>query len=177
MSLKDLRIDSLRSLFGIVSQETILFNDTIRNNIAFGLSGVREEDIVRAAKMANAHDFIISTHDGYDSVIGDRGSKLSGGEKQRISIARAILRNPQVLLLDEATSNLDTLSEQLVQNALEALMKDRTAIIVAHRLSTIIHADRIIVLEKGEIAEIGKHEELISRKGKYYELSRMQSFV
>jgi len=177
MSLKDLRIDSLRSLFGIVSQETILFNDTIRNNIAFGLSGVSEEDIVRAAKMANAHDFIISTHDGYDSVIGDRGSKLSGGEKQRISIARAILRNPQVLLLDEATSNLDTLSEQLVQNALEALMKDRTAIIVAHRLSTIIHADRIIVLEKGEIAEIGKHEELISRKGKYYELSRMQSFV
>jgi len=175
--IRDIQIEDLRGLFGIVSQETILFNDTIRNNIAFGMTEISDEDVVRSAKMANAHDFIMGTPDGYQTVIGDRGSRLSGGEKQRLSIARAILKNPPVLLLDEATSNLDTVSEQLVQEALDTLMKDRTAIIVAHRLSTIIHADRIIVLDKGEIAEQGKHEQLLSQKGKYYELCKMQSFA
>jgi ATP-binding cassette, subfamily B, bacterial MsbA len=174
--LRKLHIEDLRALFGIVSQETILFNDSIKNNIAFGLSSITEEDVVKAAKMANAHEFIMNTHEGYDTVIGDRGSKLSGGEKQRISIARAILRNPSVLLLDEATSNLDTLSEHLVQDALDTLMKDRTAIIVAHRLSTIVHADRILVLEKGRIVEEGNHKQLIEKKGKYYALSQMQTF-
>jgi ATP-binding cassette, subfamily B, bacterial MsbA len=169
-------IEDLRSIFGIVSQETILFNDTIRNNIAFGLSNVNDEQVIHAAKLANAHEFIMNTPDGYNTFIGDRGSKLSGGEKQRISIARAVLRNPDVLLLDEATSNLDTLSETLVQKALDLLMKDRTAIIVAHRLSTVVHADRILVLDKGKIAETGTHRELMQRKGKYYELSKMQAF-
>jgi len=174
--VKKLHIEDLRALFGIVSQETILFNDSIKNNIAFGLSSITEDDVVNAAKMANAHEFIMNTHEGYDTVIGDRGSKLSGGEKQRISIARAILRNPSILLLDEATSNLDTLSEHLVQDALDSLMKDRTAIIVAHRLSTIVHADRILVLEKGRIVEEGNHKELVEKKGKYYALSQMQTF-
>lgn len=175
--ISEIHIEDLRSIFGIVSQETILFNDSIRNNIAFGLTGASEEQVIAAAKMANAHDFIMNTPNGYNTLIGDRGSKLSGGEKQRISIARAVLRNPSVLLLDEATSNLDTVSENLVQHALDTLMKDRTAIIVAHRLSTIIHADRILVLDKGGIAEQGNHEELMNKKGKYFELSKMQSFV
>ncbi len=174
--LKKLHIEDLRGLYGIVSQETILFNDTVRNNIAFGLSGVSDESIEIAAKMANAHDFIMKTPMGYDTIIGDRGMKLSGGEKQRLSIARAILRNPPIMLLDEATSNLDTLSEHLVQEALDGLTKDRTAIIVAHRLSTIIHADRIIVLDNGLLVEEGPHACLLEQKGKYYQLYKMQAF-
>ncbi len=175
--IKEIHIEDLRGLFGIVSQETILFNDTIKNNIAFGLHGVSDEDVIEAAKMANAHDFIINTPQQYETFIGDRGSKLSGGEKQRISIARAILRNPAVLLLDEATSNLDTLSEHLVQEALDKLMKDRTAVVVAHRLSTIMHADRIIVMQNGEIIEEGTHQQLLNLQGKYHELCKMQSFT
>jgi ATP-binding cassette, subfamily B, bacterial MsbA len=174
--LKQLNIEDLRRLFGIVSQETILFNDTIKNNIAFGLTDVSDHAIETAAKMANAHGFIMKTQEGYQTVIGDRGTKLSGGEKQRLSIARAILRNPPIMLLDEATSNLDTVSEHSVQEALDGLTKDRTAIIVAHRLSTIIHADRIIVLDNGSVVEEGSHSELLEKKGKYFQLYKMQSF-
>jgi subfamily B ATP-binding cassette protein MsbA len=161
---------------GIVSQESILFNDTIFNNIAFGLTGISEEEVIAAAKIANAHEFIMETENGYQTNIGDRGGQLSGGQRQRISIARAVLANPPILILDEATSSLDTESEKLVQNALANVMKDRTSIVIAHRLATIQHADEIIVLKKGEIIERGTHAELIKIEGAYKRLQDMQSF-
>lgn len=175
-NLKDLKIDKLRGLMGIVSQESILFNDSIFNNIAFGLEGVSEEDVIAAAKVANAHEFISNTEDGYNTNIGDRGVKLSGGQRQRLSIARAVLANPPILILDEATSSLDTESEKLVQEALANIMKDRTSLVIAHRLSTIQHADEIIVLMKGEIVERGNHEELVKKEGVYKRLQDLQSF-
>jgi subfamily B ATP-binding cassette protein MsbA len=161
---------------GIVSQESILFNDTIFNNIAFGKENVSEEDVVAAAKVANAHEFIMQTEKGYQTNIGDRGAKLSGGQRQRISIARAVLANPPILILDEATSALDTESEKLVQNALFNVMKDRTTVVIAHRLSTIQHADEILVMIKGKIVERGAHHDLLEKKGAYWRLYEMQSF-
>jgi len=175
-NIKNLKIEGLRKLMGIVSQESILFNDTILNNIAFGLENISKEEVIAAAKVANAHEFILNTDDGYETNIGDRGVKLSGGQRQRISIARAVLANPPILILDEATSSLDTESEKLVQEALFNIMKDRTSIVIAHRLSTIQHADEIIVLKKGEIVERGTHKELIALDGVYKRLQNLQSF-
>ncbi len=174
--VRDLKIDDLRGLMGIVSQESILFNDTIFNNIAFGKEGVSEERVIAAAKVANAHDFIMQTEKGYQTNIGDRGAKLSGGQRQRISIARAVLANPPILILDEATSSLDTESEKLVQNALYNIMKDRTSVVIAHRLTTIQHANEIVVIKKGKIMERGSHSELLAQKGVYWKLFEMQSF-
>ena len=174
VNLKEASLIDLRSHIGMVTQESILFNDTVRNNIAFGLTTAKDEDIIEAAKIANAHDFIMALDNGYDTNIGERGNKLSGGQKQRLSIARAVLRNPSILILDEATSALDTESEKLVQDALEKLMKNRTSLVIAHRLSTVRNADLIIVLQKGEIAEQGTHDELIAKKGMYYSLCNMQ---
>ena len=176
ISLKDLSINTIRGFMGIVSQEPILFNDSIHNNIAFGIENASREDVIKAAKIANAHEFISAMSDGYDSNVGDRGSKLSGGQKQRISIARAILKNPPILILDEATSALDTESERVVQDALNSLMKNRTSIIIAHRLSTIVHADEIVVLQQGEIIERGNHQELLTQNGTYKRLYDLQSF-
>jgi len=173
--IKDYNISDVRSQFGIVSQEAILFNDSIYNNICFGWEA-SEEQVIEAAKIANAHEFILETENGYDTIIGDRGTRLSGGQKQRISIARAILRNPPILLFDEATSSLDTESEMLVQDALNKLLKGRTSIIIAHRLSTIQNADEIVVLKEGKIEEQGTHKELISKNGLYKKLIDMQSF-
>lgn len=175
VNIKDVRISDLRSLIGNVNQEAILFNDTFFNNIAFGVENATMEQVIGAAKIANAHDFIMEKEDGYHTNIGDRGSKLSGGQRQRISIARAILKNPPILILDEATSALDTESERLVQEALERLMKTRTTIAIAHRLSTIKNADEICVLYEGEIVERGKHEELLAKNGYYKRLNDMQS--
>ena len=169
--------DSLRSHISLVSQETILFNDTIRNNIAMGRTDVSDEQIVAAAKVANAHDFIMQSEAGYATNIGDRGTKLSGGQRQRLSIARAVLRNPEILILDEATSALDTESEKLVQEALTTLLEGRTSVVVAHRLSTIHNADRIIVIDAGRIAEQGTHAELIEKGGIYAKLIEMQSLA
>ena len=174
VNIKDASIFELRQQIGIVSQESILFNTTVRENIAFGKPDASEEEIIQAAKIANAHDFILELENGYDTNIGERGNKLSGGQKQRVSIARAVLKNPPILILDEATSALDTESEKLVQEALNNLMKDRTSLVIAHRLSTIQKADKIIVLSKGEIKEQGTHEELIALKGMYYNLSSLQ---
>lgn len=173
--IKAVRISDLRSLIGNVNQEAILFNDTFFNNIAFGVENATMEQVIEAAKIANAHDFIMEKPEGYNMRIGDRGSKLSGGQRQRISIARAILKNPPILILDEATSALDTESERLVQEALERLMKTRTTIAIAHRLSTIKNADEICVLYEGEIVERGKHEELLAMNGYYKRLNDMQS--
>jgi ATP-binding cassette subfamily B protein/subfamily B ATP-binding cassette protein MsbA len=173
--IRDVRIKELRSLIGNVNQEAILFNDTIFNNIAFGVEGATMEQVVAAAKIANAHDFIMATENGYDTSVGDRGCLLSGGQRQRISIARAILKNPPILILDEATSALDTESERLVQEALERLMKTRTTIAIAHRLSTIKNADEICVMRDGEIVERGKHDELIKLNGVYKRLNDMQT--
>ncbi len=175
--VKDLVIDDLRGLMGIVSQESILFNDTILGNIAMGMEDVNEEDVIAAAKVANAHEFIAEMEEGYQTNIGDRGVKLSGGQRQRISIARAVLKNPPILILDEATSALDTESERLVQEALIKLMKNRTSIVIAHRLSTIQHADEIIVLSKAEIVERGKHQDLLAKNGVYKKLCDLQSFA
>jgi subfamily B ATP-binding cassette protein MsbA len=174
VNIKDYSLKSLRNLMGIVTQEPILFNDTVGNNIALGKPNAGEEEIINAAKIANAHNFIFHKELGYESNIGDRGSKLSGGERQRLTIARAVLKNPPILILDEATSSLDTESERLVQDAINHLMQDRTSIVIAHRLSTVRHADEIIVLQKGEIAERGTHNELIARKGIYKRLVDMQ---
>lgn len=167
--------ESLRARMSLVSQDTVLFNDTIYNNIALGKQGATEQEIVAAAKIANAHDFIVSASEGYNTNIGDRGAKLSGGQRQRLSIARAVLKNPEFLILDEATSALDTESEQLVQQALTRMLKGRTSVVIAHRLSTIQNADKIIVIDEGRIAEQGTHSELIERKGIYAKLIEMQS--
>ncbi|MBR1940120.1 MAG: ABC transporter ATP-binding protein [Bacteroidaceae bacterium] len=175
VNVKDVKLHNLRGLIGNVNQEAILFNDTFFNNIAFGVENATMEQVVEAAKIANAHDFIMATEQGYDTNIGDRGGKLSGGQRQRISIARAILKNPPILILDEATSALDTESERLVQEALERLMKTRTTIAIAHRLSTIRNADEIYVLHEGKIVERGKHEELLQLNGYYKRLNDMQS--
>lgn len=175
INVKDLGIHDLRSLIGNVNQEAILFNDSFRNNIAFGVENATFEQIEAAAKIANAHEFIMQTEHGYDTNIGDRGGRLSGGQRQRVSIARAILKNPPILILDEATSALDTESERLVQQALEHLMKTRTTVAIAHRLSTIKSADEICVIHEGEIVERGTHEELLAKDGYYKKLNDMQS--
>lgn len=174
INIKDYSLHSVRSLMSIVTQEPILFNDTIGNNIALGFQGATDEQIIEAAKIANAHEFIIKKEGGYKSNIGDRGSKLSGGERQRLTIARAVLKNPPILILDEATSSLDTESERLVQDAINNMMQNRTSIVIAHRLSTIRHADEIIVLQKGKIVERGNHEELLTQNGFYRKLVEMQ---
>lgn len=173
---KDLTVESIRSKMGIVNQESFLFNDTIFNNIAFGKPDATEEEVINAAKIANAHEFILSKEEGYLSNVGDRGNKLSGGQKQRICIARAVLANPPIMLLDEATSALDTESEKLVQDALNNLMQNRTSVVIAHRLSTIQQADLIVVIDKGQITESGNHAELVSRNGLYKRLIDMQTF-
>lgn len=175
--LKDYTQESVREHMGIVSQDTILFNDTIRNNIAMGRADATDEQIIAAAKVANAHDFIMQTEEGYNTNIGDRGMKLSGGQRQRLSIARAVLKNPEILILDEATSALDTESEKLVQEALTSLLEGRTSIVIAHRLSTIHNADRIIVIDQGHIAEQGTHAELLALGGIYAKLIEMQSLA
>ena len=177
VNVKDMTIKSLRSLIGNVNQEAILFNDTFYNNITFGVENATMEQVIEAAKIANAHDFIMATEHGYDTNVGDRGCLLSGGQRQRISIARAILKNPPILILDEATSALDTESERLVQEALERLMKTRTTIAIAHRLSTIKNADEICVLMEGRIVERGKHDELLQLNGVYKRLNDMQSLA
>ena len=176
VDIKDYNLHDLIAQMGIVTQEAILFNDSVYNNIVFGMENVTEEEVVNAAKIANAHDFIMQMEHGYDTNIGDRGAKLSGGQRQRLSIARAILKNPPLLILDEATSALDTESERLVQDALTRLMVNRTSIVIAHRLSTIQNADEIVVLQSGEIVERGTHEELLRREGVYSHLCRLQNF-
>ncbi|KRT17314.1 antibiotic ABC transporter ATP-binding protein [Pedobacter ginsenosidimutans] len=173
---RELTVESIRAQMGTVNQESFLFNDTIFNNIAFAKPDATMEEVVAAAKIANAHDFIENTEDGYQSFVGDRGNKLSGGQKQRVCIARAVLANPPIMLLDEATSALDTESEKLVQDALNNLMKNRTSIVIAHRLSTIQHADKIVVIDKGCVVETGSHNELMNKNGLYRRLIDMQAF-
>jgi subfamily B ATP-binding cassette protein MsbA len=165
---------SLRDLMGIVAQETILFNDTITNNITYGQEGISEEKIRAVAEAANALNFIEAQPEGFETVIGDRGLKLSGGQRQRLAIARALLKNPPILIMDEATSSLDSESEKKVQEAIERLMQDRTVFVIAHRLSTVVNADKIIVLSRGKIVETGTHEELIEKKGYYKQLYEVQ---
>ena len=176
ISIRDYTQESLRAHMSVVAQNTVLFNDTIESNIAMGKPSATHDEIVAAAKVANAHDFIMETPEGYRTNIGDCGSKLSGGQRQRLSIARAVLKNPEILILDEATSALDTESEKLVQDALNALLEGRTSVVIAHRLSTIHNADRIIVVDHGRIAEQGTHAELMARNGIYAKLIEMQSF-
>ncbi len=176
VNVKDYVISDLRRLMGIVTQETILFNESVFNNIAFGMPNITEVDVMHAAKIANAHEFIIQMEKGYHTNIGDRGMKLSGGQKQRLSIARAVLMNPPVMILDEATSSLDTESERLVQDALTKLMQNRTSVVIAHRLSTVQHADEIIVLQRGKIVERGNHTELTALQGAYFRLCELQTF-
>lgn len=177
VNIKDITKKSLRSLMGLVTQDSILFNDSVKNNIGLGKEGATYDEIIAAAKVANAHDFIIELPNGYDTNIGDSGNKLSGGQKQRLSIARAVLKNPPIMILDEATSALDTESERLVQDALEKMMQNRTSIVIAHRLSTIQNADSIVVLSKGRIVEQGTHDELMKSKKGYKKLVEMQSFT
>ncbi|ARS42333.1 antibiotic ABC transporter ATP-binding protein [Sphingobacteriaceae bacterium GW460-11-11-14-LB5] len=174
---KELTVESIRAQMGTVNQESFLFNDTIFNNIAFAKPDASMEEVVAAAKIANAHDFIENAENGYQSLVGDRGNKLSGGQKQRVCIARAVLANPPIMLLDEATSALDTESEKLVQDALNNLMKNRTSIVIAHRLSTIQHADKIVVIDKGSVVETGSHSELMAKNGLYKRLIDMQAFT
>tara|TARA_B100001250_G_scaffold404254_1_gene419940 strand:- start:2552 stop:3418 length:867 start_codon:yes stop_codon:yes gene_type:complete len=172
--IREYKINSLRMMMGIVTQETILLNTSIRNNIAYGVEEVSENRIIEAAQAANAVEFIKDLEDGYETIIGERGVKLSGGQKQRIAIARAIYKNPSLLLLDEATSALDTKSENLVQNALDNLMKNRTVLVIAHRLSTIKNANQIIVMDNGKVSEIGTHDELYTKKGIYHKFYNIQ---
>ena len=172
--IKNASLASLRNNLGIVSQEVVLFNDTIRNNIAYAQPNKDESEIRKAAEAANALEFIEKTQDGFDTVVGERGVKLSGGQKQRLAIARALLKNPSILILDEATSALDTESEKKVQKAIESLMKDRTALVIAHRLSTVQNADKIIVIEKGVVVENGSHSELYEKNGLYRRLYDIQ---
>jgi subfamily B ATP-binding cassette protein MsbA len=176
ISIKDLKVKDLRGLIGLVTQESILFNDTVYNNIAFGRDDATYEQVEEAARVANAHEFIMELEEGYETNIGDQGNKLSGGQKQRISIARAVMKNPPILILDEATSSLDTESEKLVQDALYRLMHNRTSIIIAHRLSTVREADKIVVLHQGTVRETGSHNELIQQQGIYKKLHEMQMF-
>src|SRR5207253_1298420 len=172
--LRDVTVATLRSQLGIVTQETILFHDTVRANIAYGRAGASDDDIRDAARAAYAHEWIERLPHGYDTVVGERGAKLSGGERQRLAIARALLRNPPLLLLDEATSALDTESERLVQAALERLMRNRTVLVIAHRLSTVRHADRIVVLERGRVVGFGGHRQLMEQDGLYRRLYELQ---
>jgi subfamily B ATP-binding cassette protein MsbA len=172
--VRDLRLSSLRESISIVAQDTFLFNDTVFDNIAYGRPDAKEEDVYAAAATALADEFVQRLPQGYQTIIGERGTKLSGGQRQRIAIARALLKNAPILILDEATSHLDTESERLVQQALNALMKKRTVLVIAHRLSTIRHADKIVVLEAGKIAEIGTHDELLLAGGVYYRLHELQ---
>ena len=172
--IRDVTLASLRAQIGVVTQETILFNDTVRNNVAYGQPHVTEEAVIEAAKAALAHDFIMRLPEGYDTMIGERGLRLSGGERQRIAIARALLKNAPILILDEATSSLDTESEALVQGALQNLISGRTVFVIAHRLTTVRHADRIVVLEGGRIADSGTHEDLLTRLGTYRKLYELQ---
>jgi len=174
-NIKNFSIASLRSTMAFVSQESILFNDTVMNNICLGVDSCNEEEVIAAAKAANAHEFISQLEEGYHTNIGDGGNKLSGGQKQRLAIARAILKNPPIMILDEATSALDTQSEHLVQDALERLMKNRTTLVIAHRLSTIKNADKIAVMQEGKVIELGSHEELLAKKNHYYKLVNLQS--
>ena len=175
INVKDLGIHDLRQLIGNVNQEAILFNDSFTGNITFGVEHATQEQVENAARIANAHEFIMQSEHGYDTCIGDRGGRLSGGQRQRVSIARAILKNPPILILDEATSALDTESERLVQDALERLMKTRTTVAIAHRLSTIKNADEICVLHEGQIVERGTHDELLATDGYYKRLHDMQA--
>jgi len=172
--IRDVTLASLRAQIGVVTQETILFNDTVRNNIAYGQPHVTEEAVIEAARTALAHDFILRLPEGYDTMIGERGLRLSGGERQRIAIARALLKNAPILILDEATSALDTESEALVQGALQNLISGRTVFVIAHRLTTVRHADRIVVLEGGKITDSGTHEDLLTRLGTYRKLYELQ---
>jgi subfamily B ATP-binding cassette protein MsbA len=172
---RDIKLPSLRSLTGIVSQDTVLFNDTVANNIAYGVTGrFTDAQIIAAARAANAHGFVSELPQGYDTILGERGTRLSGGQRQRIAIARALLIDPPILILDEATSALDTESERLVQEAIDRLLAGRTVFVIAHRLSTIIHADQILVLDRGRVVERGTHQELLSRRGAYFRLYSMQ---
>jgi len=172
--VRDVTLASLRSQIGIVTQETVLFNDTLRNNIAYGQPHVSQKEVEEAARAALAHDFIQVLPEGYETVIGERGVRLSGGERQRIAIARAILKNAPILILDEATSALDSESESLVQSALQNLMSGRTVLVIAHRLSTVRRADRIVVIENGTISDIGAHEQLMQKLGTYRRLYELQ---
>jgi subfamily B ATP-binding cassette protein MsbA len=174
VNIKDCTIKSLMSQIGIVTQETILFNDTVAANISYGSSKLKMEDVIKAAKIANAHDFIMKMPDGYDTIIGERGFRLSGGEKQRLAIARAVFKDPPILMLDEATSQLDTESEILVQEAIDRMMKGRTVFVIAHRLSTIRHATKIYVLQNGRIVESGSHDVLVEEGGLYKRFYEMQ---
>lgn len=176
VNIKELKLSDLRGLMGYVSQEPVLFNDTFENNISFGVDNATSEQVTKAATVAHAHDFIVESANGYQTKVGDLGQKLSGGQRQRVSIARAVLKNPPILILDEATSSLDTESEKLVQEALQSLMKNRTSIVIAHRLSTIKNADLIVVFHKGEVVEQGTHDELLEKKGEYYHLHKIQNF-
>ncbi|MBW7913198.1 MAG: ATP-binding cassette domain-containing protein, partial [Taibaiella sp.] len=174
VNIKEYKLSELRKLMGIVNQEPILFNDTIYNNIALGTGNATQQQVEDAAKVANAQNFIINKPDKYETIVGDRGARLSGGERQRVTIARAVLKNPPILILDEATSSLDTESERIVQEAINKLMQNRTSIVIAHRLSTVQHADNIIVLDKGRVAEQGTHTELMAKGGLYKNLVEMQ---
>jgi subfamily B ATP-binding cassette protein MsbA len=174
MDIRHATLQSLRNQIGVVSQQTLLFNDTVRNNIAYGKPDIPEEDVIKAAKMADAHKFIVKLPQGYDTVIGEQGVMLSGGQRQRISIARALLKNAPILILDEATSSLDTESEREVQAALDRLMEKRTVLVIAHRLSTVRNVDRVLVLSNGEIIEEGVHRELMAKGGEYKKLYELQ---
>jgi subfamily B ATP-binding cassette protein MsbA len=175
-SLKDYKIKDIRNLMGVVTQDSILFNDTVHHNIAFGMDNITREDVIEAAKAANAHEFIEQMPDGYETNIGDMGNKMSGGQQQRLTIARALLKNPPILIFDEATSSLDTKSEKQVQDAIKQLSKNRTSVIIAHRLSTIQEADEIIVLHQGKIVEKGNHQNLLKLNGYYKQLVDLQKF-